>query len=135
MPYIWHIARARVFFHHLARNAMTCIHVVCTLLLVAVMASSAGTASDARPHTVTVTRFVCVNCSATGHLSSRGLFLHRAGVRRHIRASKACFAADLGFNEIHVETRAGDVMAGAGGAAGPAPDVLHQPPGTILDIY
>ncbi len=25
--------------------------------------------------------------------------------------------------------RAGDVMAGAGGAAGPAPDVRHQPPG------
>ena len=80
-------------------------------------------------------RFVCVNCSATCHLSSRGLFLHRAGVSRHIRASKACFAADLGFNEVHVETRAGDVMAGAGGAAGPAPDVRHQPPGTTLDIY
>jgi hypothetical protein len=28
-----------------------------------------------------------------------------------------------------VEARAGDVMAGAGGAAGPAPDVRHQPPG------
>ena len=32
---------------------------------------------------------------------------------------------------------AGDVMAarGAGGAAGPAPDVRHQPPGTTIDIY
>ena len=30
---------------------------------------------------------------------------------------------------------AGDVMAGAGGAAGPAPDVRHQPPGTTVDIY
>ena len=28
-----------------------------------------------------------------------------------------------------VEARAGDVMAGAGGAAGPAPDVRLQPPG------
>ena len=30
---------------------------------------------------------------------------------------------------------AGDVMAGAGGAAGPAPDVRHQPPGTTVNIY
>ena len=30
---------------------------------------------------------------------------------------------------------AGDVMGGAGGAAGPAPDVCHQPPGTTVDIY
>ncbi len=27
------------------------------------------------------TRLVCVNCTATSHLSSRGLFLHRAWVR------------------------------------------------------
>ncbi len=56
-------------------------------------------------------------------------------MRRHIRASKICFAADLGFKEIHVEALAGDVMAGAGGAAGPAQDVRHQPPGTTLIIY
>ncbi len=31
--------------------------------------------------------------------------------------------------DFQVEARAGDVMAGAGGAAGPAPDVRHQPPG------
>ena len=62
----------------------------------------------------TATRFVCVNCTSTGHLqvSSRGLFLNQAGVRRHIRASKACFAADLGFKEIYVDARAGNVMAG-----------------------
>ena len=29
-----------------------------------------------------------VNCTATGHLSSRWLFLHRARVRRHICASR-----------------------------------------------
>ncbi len=46
-------------------------------------------------------------------------------MHRHIHASKACFAVDLGFIEIHVEALAGDVMAGAGGAAGPAPDVRH----------
>ena len=62
----------------------------------------------------TATRFVCVNCTSTGHLSSRGLFLNRAGVRRHIRASKACVAADLGFKEIYVDARAGAVMAGRG---------------------
>ena len=28
-----------------------------------------------------------------------------------------------------------DVMAGAGGAAGPAPDVCHQPASTTIHIY
>ena len=41
----------------------------------------------------------------------------------------------LTFREIHVEAQPGDVMAGAGGAAGPAPDVCDQPPGTPLDRY
>ena len=50
------------------------------------------------------------------------------GSSRHIRASKPCFAAGLGFKEILVEARPGDVMAGAGGAAGPAQEVRHQPP-------
>ncbi len=36
-------------------------------------------------------------------------------MRCHIRASKACFATDFGFKEIHVEARAGDVMADRGG--------------------
>jgi len=70
-----------------------------------------------------VTRFVCVNCTKTGKLSSRGLFLNRAAVRSHISAAKACFAADLGFSEIRVDARPGDVMAGLGNAAGPAADV------------
>ena len=51
------------------------------------------------------------------------------GPSRHIRASKPCFAAGFGFKEILVEARPGDVMEGAGGAAGPAPEVRHQPPG------
>ena len=83
-----------------------------------------------------VSRFVCAHCTATGQLSSRGLFLNRASVRRHIAAkaaSKPCRAADLGYREIQVEARAGDVMAGAGGAAGPAPDVRHQPPGDVIE--
>ena len=64
-----------------------------------------------------------------GPLPSRGLFLNRASVRRHIAASKNCRAADLGYREIQVEALAGDVMAGVGGAACPVPIVRHQPPG------
>ncbi len=43
-----------------------------------------------------------------------------------------CFAANLGFREIQVDVRTSDVMAAAGGCAGPAPDVTvrHQPEGT-----
>jgi hypothetical protein len=41
--------------------------------------------------------------------------------------------------ELHLEARAGDVMAGVGGAAGPATDVRHQPQGDpkrkTIDIY
>ncbi len=54
---------------------------------------------------------------------------------RHISTSKACFTADLGFKEIHVEALAGDVMVGAGAAAGAVQDVCHQPPGTTIIIY
>jgi hypothetical protein len=63
---------------------------------------------------------------------TRGLSLSRAAVLRHIvmAASKPCFAANLGFREIQVDVRTSDVMAGAGGAAGPAQDVRHQPEGT-----
>jgi hypothetical protein len=65
-------------------------------------------------------RFVCAHCTATSLLSSGGLFLNRASVRRrHIAACKHCRAADLGYREIHVEARAGDVMAGAGVLRGP----------------
>ena len=104
----------------------------------ATAAIAAMACPDAGPSTragTGLTRFIC---SATGRLSSRGLFksrLHRAAVRCHISVSKACFAADLGYKEIHVEARPGDVMAGAGGAAGPAPEVRHQPPGTTTYIY
>ena len=34
-----------------------------------------------------------------------------------------------------MEALPGDVMAGAGGAAGPAQDVRHQPPGKTVYIY
>ena len=72
------------------------------------------------------------DCTATGHLSSRGLFLKRAGVTS---APPPASPPTLAFREIHVEALPGDVMAGAGGAAGPALDVRDQPPGTPLDRY
>ena len=112
-----------------------------TLLLAAVvladMASAAESPGPSAGHTrVTalgdgqgVTRFVCAHCTATGQLSSSGLFLNRAAVRRHVSASNPCFSAGMGFREIAVEARPGDSMAGGGGGAGPAQDVRHQPPG------
>ena len=72
-----------------------------------------------------------VKCTETSQLSSRGLFLSRSAVLRHIAASKPCRAAKLGIREIQVDVRTSDVMAGAGGGAGPAPDVRHQPEGTV----
>jgi hypothetical protein len=82
-----------------------------------------------------------VSCTATGHLSSSRLFLHRAGVCCHISASKACFASCLCFKETvtrihwHVKAQSGDVMARAREAAGPVPYVCHQPPGRRVNIY
>ena len=59
-------------------------------------------------------RLIAPQPAGPGPLPSRGLFLNRASVRRHIASSKNCRAADLGYREIHVEARAGDVMAGGG---------------------
>ncbi len=61
----------------------------------------------------------------------------RAGVHRHIRASKACFAARLGFQvkEIHVEALPGNVMVTVGKGEGGGLDGRHQPPGRRVDIY
>ncbi len=67
-----------------------------------------------------------LQCSETGQLTSQGLFLSRAAVQwvhRHISASKPCCAAKMGLPQIQVDVLTSDVLAGAGGAAGPAPDV------------
>jgi hypothetical protein len=42
---------------------------------------------------------------------------------------QCCFTSNLGFREIQVQVdvQTSDVMAGAGGGEGPAPDVRHQP--------
>ena len=81
----------------------------------------------AGPGSGRVTGYVCAHCRAAGELF--GMFLNRASVRRHIAASKPFREANLGIQEIQVVARAGDVMAGGGGAAGSAPDVRHQPAG------
>ena len=109
---------------------------VYTLLLIAVATMASRVSVPAAcPATAGLgcraTRFVCAKCTETSQLSSRGLFLSRAAVRRHIAASKPCRSAKLGIREIQVDVRTSDVMAGAGGGAGPAPDVRHQPEGTV----
>jgi hypothetical protein len=71
------------------------------------------------------------HCTSTGELSHRCMFLNRASVQRHIAASKPCRDANMGIREILLEARAGDVMSGGGGAAGPTPDVRHQPAGDV----
>ncbi len=85
-----------------------------------------------------VTPLLCiqVHCTSTSQLASSCLqmFLNWASVSRFKAAlvpvpqcqSLARCCQDQDFQ---VEARAGDVMAGACGAAGPAPDVRHQPPG------
>ncbi len=115
-----------------ARYAM--MSIVPTLLVAvvtfnAIMSSAGPPATGGGLGCGAVSRFVCVHCTSNGKLSSRGLFLARAVVHRHISATKSCREAGFGFRELHVEARAGDVMAGAGGGAGPAPGVRHQPPG------
>ena len=67
-------------------------------------------------------------------LISRTAALYQAAVRRHIAASKQCFKAGAGFREIQLSARPGDGMAGAGGGAGPAPDVRHQRPGEFSNF-
>jgi hypothetical protein len=83
------------------------------------------------PGQVQVTRFR-VHCrTQTGQLSSCGLFLSRAAVRRHISHAQACRSAGLGHRrEVPIQVRAVDVMAGGGGGAGPAQSIRHQEPGT-----
>jgi hypothetical protein len=103
------------------------------LLAAAVMASVQAVQGPDGLGPGRVTRFVCAHCTSTHKLSSQGLFLNRAAVRRHIAASKPCHgAAQDGIRQIQMEARSGDIMADAGGAAGAAPDVRHQPEGDVL---
>ena len=47
----------------------------------------------------------------------------------HITKTAVCKAADKGIKTIRLETRPTDAMVGGSGAAGPAPNLRHQPPG------
>jgi hypothetical protein len=129
----------QVFSPSLPRHAMTrTVWTLVLLALAAIMANGARAAAMSGGPGVCglagglgVTRLICVKCTETGQLSSQGLFLNRDSARLHIARSKPCSQAQLGFHEIHVQARAGDVMAGGGGAAGPAPSIRHQPPGAL----
>ncbi len=104
-----------------ARCAM--MSIVPTLLAavvtsITIMSSAGPPATGGGLGCGTVSRFVCVHHGIAPPPAScpvGSLFLAPAAVRRHISATKSCREAGLGFREVHVEARAGDVMAGAGG--------------------
>ncbi len=70
---------------------------VAVVTFIAIMSSASPPATGGGLGCGAVSRFVCVHCTSTGKLSSRGLFLARAAVRRHISATKSCRKAGLGF--------------------------------------
>jgi hypothetical protein len=83
-----------------------------------------------------VSRFVCLGCQQNGQFQH--LFTSRRAANIHVGMTKSCRTLGLGVREIHIAAMSGgDVMAGGGGSAGPAPDVRHQPPGAfwILLFY
>ena len=80
--------------------------------------------------TTQTTRFICAGCEA------RGMFFETYPTERsanmHVAKTPRCRVAGMGFKTVVVETRATDTMVGGSGAAGPVPDLLHQPPGYFL---
>ena len=101
------------------------LRVTACLVLCIHMAAAAGR-SDRPVHTIS--RFVCVGCEREGQF--RRLFPTRRAACIHVGMSPTCSKLGLGVREIRVGAGTGaDVMAGGAGAAGPAPDVRHQPPG------
>jgi len=96
------------------------IRVVVSAVLVMSMASG-------RP-VHTISRFVCMGCERQGEF--RHLYCSLRAATIHVGMSPVCRALGLGVREIRVAAGTGaDVMAGGAGAAGPTPDVRHQPPG------
>ena len=79
-----------------------------------------------------MSRYICICTYYYGFL---GIFVCQVHIQTvsqpggSLAPSKPCFTSKLGFREIQVDVRTSDVMAGAGGAVGPAPDVQHQPEG------
>ena len=71
-----------------------------------------------------------MGCERQGEF--RRLYCSRRAATTHVGMSPDCRALGLGVREISVAAGTGeDVMAGGAraGAAGPTPDVRHQPPG------
>jgi hypothetical protein len=103
--------------------------VASVIIMASVQVPVSAAGGSARPGSAgaRVTPYVCVHCTATGELSHCGIFLNRASLLRHIAATKTCSEAKLGIREIQVEARTGDVMAGGGDAAGPAPEAAGRP--------
>ena len=52
----------------------------------------------------------------------------------HWQTVAVCLAAGLGVKEVELETSPTDAMVGGTGAAGPAPDLQHQPHGRRIFI-
>ena len=108
--------------HALARNSVTGIGTY-----LGIGTDSAGALRVVMAQTVKH-RFVCVACEKRGTFTDTYLTVRAA--KTHIGKSPPCRAADLGIREIVLETRQTDAMVGGSGAAGPAPDLRHQPPGS-----
>ena len=96
-------------------------------VLLCSMAAASGSRPSGPVHTIS--RFVCVGCESQGEF--RHTYASRRGASVHASKTPACRRLGLGIREIRVPAGSGlsaaDVMAGGGGAAGPAPDVRHQP--------
>ena len=69
-----------------------------------------------------------MGCERQGEF--RRLYGSQLAATTHVGKSPHLRALGLGVREISVAAGTGaDVMAGGSGAAGPTPDVRHQPPG------
>ena len=106
------------------RTRLCCMHwhgrVVQSVPLALILA---GTLMMTQTH-----RFICVACEERGTFTAAYPTARAAKI--HIGNSPPCRAADAGIREIALETRQTDAMVGGSGAAGPAPDLRHQPPGS-----
>ena len=74
------------------------------------------------------TLYVCICCEQRQTFTSA--FPTTRAARTHNGKSRTCTAAGLGIQEITLEIRQTNTMVGGSGAAGPAPDLWHQQPGS-----
>ena len=71
-------------------------------------------------------QFVCASCPERGMFVTLYHTIRAAGM--HIGKSSVCWAFGMGVKEVELETLRTEAMVGGTGAAGPAPDLQHQPP-------